>query len=124
MAAMIPLAFGTAARLFLGNLAKNVMRGVVVGIATMWRSRVGQFIALGLLWLGLSIGTYTVAIQPTLDLIGDLMTTNHGTGNVAVAMRQWIGVIKFDIAVSMIVSAYGIRKLAQAGRVFLKRRAG
>lgn len=111
----------TAVRAFFGSLAKNSMRGVVVGIANMLRSRTGQFIALGLLWLGLSIGTYTIAIQPTLDMISDYMTQNVGSGNVAVAMRQWMGVMKFDIAVSMIVSAYGIRKLAQAGKVFLKR---
>lgn len=106
-----------------GTAARRVISGIVVGLGNLVRSNVGQWVLLGLLWLGLSFGTHEILIQPTLDFIEDHMTANAGGDEFAVAMRAWLGVMGFDKAVSMIVSAYGIRKAAQAGKVFLKRAA-
>lgn len=105
-----------------GFAARRIVAGIVTGIGTLLRSRSGLFVVGAMTWLGLSFGTHKIFTEPTLDMIESHMHTNMG-GDLGVTMMQWLGVMRFDEAVSMIVSAYAIRKAAQAGKVILQRRA-
>lgn len=115
------MAFQVIAGGIIMTAARRIIWGIVGGIANMLRTRIGQFVALGIIWAGLSFGTNEVLVQPSLDMIEDHMTSGVGGGDFGVAMLGWLGVMRLDEAVSMIVSAYAGRKIAQAGRVFLKR---
>lgn len=98
------------------------MHVVVVWIvqAFMWvmRSKLGYFIAAALLWLGINITAVTVVVQPAIDML-TAMANNAGSaqGDLGAVAFQWMGVLRFDQALTMIISAYATRNLIHNGRI-------
>lgn len=99
-----------------------IIGALVSGIAYLFRNRLGLFVASAIAWLGLSFVTQKVLLQPAMDtLLGYAGDMQGGSGLAAIA-GQWIGMLKFDVALTMLISAYGMRQAIQQGRVFLAKR--
>lgn len=76
-------------------------------------SRVGMWVVSALGFLGLSFATHTVAIEPMLQMVHSNMA---GVGGDIAA---WMGVLRLDQYVSVIISAYAVGAIKRA---FLARR--
>ena len=96
---------------------------LVNALRILFMSRIGLIIVSALAWLGLSFGTKKVAIQPAIDALTSYMNFGGG-GSLAAAAIAYMGVLRFDTAVSMIISAYLTRNGVKAARVVLLRRSG
>lgn len=95
---------------------------LVNALRTLFASRLGAWFAGALAWLGLSFGVQKVAVEPAIDQLRGYMDGLGGAGQLAADAVAWAGVMNFDIAVTMLMSAIAIRRGIAAGRVFLKRR--
>lgn len=95
---------------------------LVNAFRTLFASRLGAWVAGALGWLGLSFGVQKVAVEPAIDQLRGYMDSLGGAGQVAADAVAWAGVMQFDIAVTMLISAIVIRRGISAGRVFLQRR--
>jgi hypothetical protein len=83
--------------------------GIIVDAGVwLFRSRIGLFIMSALAWLGINYGTVKIVLDPTIALINGYLDNMHGgaAGSVSQAMWQWVGVLHFDRALTMIISAY------------------
>lgn len=89
----------------------------------LFRNQLGLFIAQALLWLGLSYGTKTLVLDPASDLVADKMAAMSSASGLGASMWAWIGVLQFDVFVSMVISAIVAKQAFAATKVFLSRRA-
>jgi hypothetical protein len=69
-------------------------------------------------FFGLEYITYHYGIAPALAWISDLMTTGPG-GEFGAACIAWMGVMQFDRAVTMLLSAWGIAQTIKSAKSFL-----
>lgn len=97
---------------------------LVNALRILFMSRLGVMIAGALAWFGLSWGTQKVAIQPAIDTLSSYMNFGAGGGSFASAAIAYMGVLHFDTAVSMIISAFATRNGVKAARAVLLRRSG
>lgn len=95
---------------------------IVNAFRVLFASRLGAWVAGALAWLGLSFGVQKVAVEPAIEQLRGYMDSLGGSGELAADALAWAGVMNFDIAVTMLISAVAIRRGISAGRVFLKRR--
>lgn len=100
-----------------------ILAPIVRALVWVFASRIGLFIFQALAWAGLTWGTAKVVIQPTLDLLHGYLTGMSGSSSLGTAAFQWIGVLKFDVACTMIMSAYVTKLGVSATKVFLKKTA-
>lgn len=116
MAVHIPVIGG-----ILGGLAaRRVIAGIVTGVAHLFKTRLGLFIATAMLWLGINFGTMKMVVEPALDLLYGFVNGGGGAGGqFGAAAMQWMGVMNLDRAVTMIGSAVLIKKAMLSGRLFL-----
>lgn len=90
---------------------------IVNALMVVWRSRIGQILLSALAWLGLTWGTQKVLIQPTVDVLYGYVTGMQSVGGTyAEFMLHGLGMMKADIAVTMCISAVGIRAGVVAAR--------
>lgn len=79
----------------------------------LFRTKSGRFVVSILSWLGLSYGTTTVAVDPLRDYaIQQFNSINSVSGEFGAQAVAWIGVMRFDQAFTMILSALAARTLA------------
>jgi len=83
-------------------------------LGKMFSTRLGGWIASALLFFGLSWTTYTFAVEPFRDLIAQSM----GGGGQFVA---WAGFLGIDRAVTIVLSAIGVKYGVSAAKVALTR---
>lgn len=98
---------------------------LVVAIGTMMKSRLGMFILAAMMWLGINFTTVKIIIEPALDVLTGFAQT-AGTGNgtaIGMAMAQYMGIMKFDLAITMVISAIVSRNLVQSQGLRLTRAA-
>ena len=83
---------------------------IAQGIAWVFRSQIGQWLVGGLVFLGLSIATNELAVEPAINyLLGQIQS------NVPAQIVGWLGVMN-------ILSAYVSAAALGAGKAFLTRR--
>jgi len=87
----------------------------------LFGSRMGTWVAAAMAWLGLSFGSYKVAIEPTLDVMRGYMQSGAG-GELGAVATAYMGVMKFDVAVSMLISYVVIKQGVSGAKVFLQKR--
>lgn len=97
---------------------------LLTGLRVLFASRMGLWIAGALAWLGVSLGSSKLLIEPAIDQLRAYMTAGMSGGNLGADAIAWAGVLNFDVAVTMIISAYVTRQGVQAGRLFLQKRLG
>lgn len=90
------------------------------GFAWLFRNRLGQWLAAALAWMGLAWATNKFAVQPWVDAMhAHLQTSGVGGGEVGAAMIEYLGLLNFFKACSMIASAVTAKFAANAARAFL-----
>lgn len=109
----------------LGWLAKKVgnsaiVTGVVAGITYMFKTKLGLFLMGAMIWLGVNWGTIKIIVEPAIDLLyGYANGVGGGGSDYATAAMQWMGVMQFDRAITMVVSAIIAKNAVMQGRLFL-----
>lgn len=89
---------------------------LLAALSRLFSSQIGQWIAAAMVWLGLSWATHSVAVGP---IIAEIRAVAEGTGGAAL---DWLGYLRFDVALTMVFSAISAKYAMQAGRVILTRR--
>lgn len=86
-------------------------------------SKIGSFIVAALLFLGLSLAVNNYAIDPLLSTLEAYVSQIGSAGGAASVAMQWAGVLNFDKAISVLVSAYTAAWTIKASKVFLSKAA-
>lgn len=98
---------------------------IVTALTVVFKNRIGQLILAGLVWAGLSYGATKIVVQPVIDQIwlylDGLGSAGGEFGAFAVAA---LGILKIDVALTMIVSAVMIRVGVTAAKVHMTRAVG
>lgn len=88
------------------------------------KTKGGQWLAAVLASVGIGVATQAAVAGPALDQLLEYMQgLTSGGGVYMVAAVQTLAFIKFDIAVTMIVSAYASRAGIRAARAYFTRKA-
>lgn len=96
---------------------------LVAAFAKMIQSKVGQWFAALMVALGIGMATNTLVMGPAISELKDMMVnTNGGGGQLGTVALNWLGFLKFDIAVTMVISAYAARHSIRTAKVFLTKR--
>lgn len=85
-------------------------------IRTMLMIKAGVIVAKILLFFGIQIVTDRYVIDPLLDFVRGMIDTGPA-GGIGAALVGWAGVLKFDQALSMILSAYATAASIRSLRV-------
>lgn len=100
-----------------------IIAAIVSAFAWMFKSHIGLFIASALVWIGINFASVKLVIEPVYDQLTAFATSGQGGGgDLGAAMWQYLGVLNFDKALTMIISAVATKKALTAGRLFLFRR--
>lgn len=121
---VIPAA-AAAAPWLIRMLVKYAWGPLIVAIGHLMKSRLGMFILAAMMWLGINFTTVKIIIEPALDVLtGYAQAAGQGGGSaVAMAAAQYMGIMKLDLAITMIISAIVSRNLVQSGGMRLTRAA-
>lgn len=107
----LPIIAGGAAAAFVINLLRILLM-----------AKLGAMIASILLFFGLVWGTNKFAIGPAFDFLQNHMASLSGVGGeYGAVMFAWLGVLRFDQAVTMVLSAYTAAWTIKSAKVFLMR---
>lgn len=102
--------------------AGAVVAGVVSGITHMYKTKLGLFLMGAMIWLGINFATIKIIIEPAIDLLEGYADGGLGGGPYASMAIQWLGVLNFDKAITMIISAIVSKHAVMQGRLFLFKR--
>lgn len=110
-----------------GAIAKRlttgaIVAGVVGGITTMFKTKLGLFIMGAMVWLGINFATIKIVVDPAISLLRGYATSGMGGGEFAAAAIAWMGVLQFDKAITMVISAIVSKHAVMQGRLFLFKR--
>lgn len=97
----------------------------IVGIGFLLKSRLGLFIATAFIWLGINFASLNLVIQPTIDILTGFAQdagSGGGVGEFAQAASSYMGILQFDRALTMIISAVITKYALLQGRLFLFKR--
>jgi hypothetical protein len=93
------------------------------GLEWLFSTRLGLWIVQAFAFVGLSFGTQHLIVAPALSQLQTLATSGMGSTTFSGLALQWMGVLNFDKALSMIVSAVTTKYAVTAGRLFLQKRS-
>lgn len=79
------------------------------GLGWLFRSQLGQFVVAAMAWLGISWATSEFLVEPFLEALEMHVQGIGSGGEYAAAALAWFGVLRFDIACTMIASAVAIK---------------
>jgi hypothetical protein len=97
---------------------------IITALMTVFKSRIGQIIIAALAWAGLTWGTQKVLVTPIVNsLWGYLDSLNSVAGQYGAPVLQGLGMLKIDIAMTMIVSAVATKAAMGAARTFMQPKA-
>ncbi|MDC6408498.1 DUF2523 family protein [Xylella fastidiosa] len=96
---------------------------LLTGLFNLCKSKLGYFVATAFVWLGINWGSYHFVISP---LVEQLYTYIDSVGSAGgrfgeLALRA-LGLLNFDRALTMIISAYVSRFAVLNGRLYLFKR--
>lgn len=99
-----------------------IIAALLQGLRWLFMSRLGLFIVTALAWLGINLSTVNLVLEPTMDLLTGYAQGQGGGGEYFSVAQQWAGVLHFDDALTMVISAYVTKQLVMKGRLFLFKR--
>jgi hypothetical protein len=100
-------------------MSSSIIAGIITGITHLFKTKLGLFLMTAMLWLGINWGTIKIIIEPAIDLLYGYAQGGMGGGPYAAAAMQWLGVMQFDRAITMVVSAIVSKNAVMQGRLFL-----
>lgn len=111
----------------IGAVAKKVSNAAIVaaiisGITHMYKTKLGLFVVAAMLWMGINFATIKIAIEPAIHLLRQYSENGVGGGGVGdfgATAVAWLGVLQFDRAITMIISAVITKHAVMQGRLFL-----
>jgi hypothetical protein len=95
---------------------------IIQALVWVFRSRIGLFILSALAWLGLTYGTQKVVVQPAIEALQGYLTGMGSSSGLGAAAFAWVGVLKFDVACTMMISAITTKLGVGAAKVVLMRK--
>ncbi len=98
-----------------------IISGITSGVLWLFKNRIGQMITALLAWAGVSLATYKSAVEPFIDQLKSYAQSGLGGGQLGAIALQWAGLMKFDVAITMIISAVAAKHALNAARVFFRR---
>lgn len=98
-----------------------IISGVTSGVLWLFKNRIGQMITAVLAWAGITLATYSLGVEPFIDQLESAAQAGAGGGEYAAAALAYMGLMKFDVAITMIISAVAAKHALNAGRVFFRR---
>lgn len=97
-----------------------IIAALLQGLRYLFMSRLGLFLATALVWLGINLSTINLVLEPTIDLLtGFAQGSNGGGGEYWGIAQSYAGVLNFDRAITMVVSAYVTKVTIMKARLFL-----
>lgn len=99
-----------------------IIAALLQGLRWLLMSRLGLFIVTALTWLGINLSTVNLILEPTMELLENFAQGQGGGGEYFAIAQQWGGVLHFDDALTMVISAYVTKQVVMQGRLFLFRR--
>ncbi|WP_202843416.1 DUF2523 family protein [Luteimonas saliphila] len=102
--------------------ASAIVAGVVSGITYMFKTKLGLFIMAAMIWLGINFATIKIVLEPAIDLLLGYADGGLGGGEFAPTAIAWMGVLQFDRAITMVVSAIVTKHVVMQGRLYLFKR--
>jgi len=92
---------------------------LISALGWLFRSRIGLFIMTAMAWLGINFGTIKMVIEPAIDLLRQHAQGLGGAGQLGGTAMAWAGVLQFDRAITMVISAVAAKWAITQGRLFL-----
>jgi hypothetical protein len=104
-------------------LLAPLISGLIAGLLWLFKSRIGLFIVSAMAWLGINWGTMKLAIEPAIDLLtGYAQSAGNASGQFGSVAVQWMGLLNFDKALTMVISAVAAKHAVMQGRLWLFKR--
>jgi hypothetical protein len=99
-----------------------IIGALVSAFFWMIKSRIGLFMSTALVWLGINFASVKLVVEPIYNQLTAYATPGGSTNEIATAMWQYMGLMNFDKALTMIISAVAAKKALTSGRLFLFKR--
>jgi hypothetical protein len=107
----------------LGVLARWIAP-LIGRLSWLFRTRVGQWFGVILAWAGITYGTQSFVVGPSLDALETLaQNAGNGAGDFGAKAIQWLGVMNFDIACTMVIGVVGAAQALSATKLVWRKRA-
>lgn len=98
---------------------------IVAALMTVLRvlliAKIGSFIVSALVFFGLTIGINNYAIEPALNALQTYVGQLGASGGAVATALAWAGVLNFDKAIGVLISAYTTAWTIRGAKVFLMR---
>lgn len=89
-------------------LLAPIIAAIVAAIGRLAATRIGMWLLSALAFMGLAWTTQTVAIEPAISQVASHM------GGVSGDLAQWMGVLRLDSYVSIVLSAFTVGTVKRA----------
>lgn len=96
-----------------------LVAALIHALRIMLMAKAGALVLKILLFFGLAITVNRVAIDPVLNQLEGYVAQLGSTGGTMAVAVQWAGLLRFDEALSMLLSAFATAMLIKQSRVFL-----
>ncbi len=96
-----------------------LLAALMHGLRIMLMAKIGAFVLKLLSFFGLAIVTNKFAIEPLLLQLQGYIAQFGATGQFGAVAVQWAGLMRFDDALSMIMSAFSTALMIKQARVML-----
>ncbi|MEO7702914.1 MAG: DUF2523 family protein [Opitutus sp.] len=89
----------------------------------LFATRLGLWVVSAFAFLGISFGTQKFVVQPLLDELQTLAGGVSSSSDFGSMALSWLGLLNFDKALAMIISAVATKYAVSATRLFLQKKA-
>lgn len=105
-----------------GLLLKRAWPAMVSSVMWLAKSRLGLIVSTLFVWLGINFATIKIVLNPAIDLLKGYAQGGMGGGQLGSVAVNWMGMLQFDRAITMIISAIAAKHAIMQGRLFLFKR--
>jgi hypothetical protein len=123
--ALVVPAAAAAAPWIVRAIVRYAWGPLVTAIGYLLKTRMGLFILTAFAWLGINFGTIKLVIEPAIQMLTGLtqeLGNGSAGGEFAAAAGAYLGILQFDRAITMIVSAVVTKHALLKGRLYLFKR--
>lgn len=82
-------------------------------------AKIGSIIVAALAFFGFTWAVNKWGIDPAMNALDNYVGQLGSTGGTMASAMQWAGVLQFDVAISVLISAYTVKWTLTSARVFL-----